>query len=204
MADGADARAFQQIDRHADVLLLGLLAAVVDVGVLPGRGAGGVAGVSRPDRPEHGRRPLCRTPVRARWAAARLQKLARRTAQAALAFALPAVALFAVFGEWPAGDTVREASSLARIGPCLILALGQLANAGFGATGMLLNMTGRARTRRAVAVSAIVNVLLNLMLVPFSGCSARRPLRRRRWCFGACCALADRASAARGSRSSAF
>ena len=51
--------------------------------------------------------------------------------------------------------------------PLLLLAVGQLVNAWFGPTGMLLNMTGHEReVTRAVTVAAGMNVVLNLLLIP--------------------------------------
>ena len=99
----------------------------------------------------------------------KLQKLVRRTAQSAVAFALPVVVLLAV-----AGDrlliTLFGSEFAGAYWPLLILALGQLANAGFGATGMLLNMTGFERdVTRVVAIAAGLNVVLNLALIPIFG-----------------------------------
>ena len=159
---------FQQINRHADVLLLGLLAAVADVGVYRVAAQGallvslGLTALNTVVAPFAVR-------LNAAGERHKLQKLVRRTAQAALAFALPAVALFAVAGEWLL-VTLFGNEFAAAYWPLLILALGQLANAGFGATGMLLNMTGFERdVTRVVAVAAGLNVALNLVLIPLFG-----------------------------------
>lgn len=159
---------FHQINRHADVLLLGLLAAVVDVGVyrVAAQGAllvslaltalGMVAAPFAAGLYAQGERH-------------KLQKLARRTGQASLAFALPATLAFAVLGKWLLATLFGD-EFVGAYWPLLILALGQLANAGFGPTGMLLNMTGFERdVTRAVAVAAGLNVALNLVLIPFFG-----------------------------------
>ena len=54
----------------------------------------------------------------------------------------------------------------------VILSLGQLVNAATGTVGMLLNMTGHERdTALAVGVSAVLNVVLNLLLIPRFGLS---------------------------------
>jgi len=51
-----------------------------------------------------------------------------------------------------------------------ILALGQLVNAGMGSVGVLLNMTGHERdTLRGVAIAAVANVVLGLVLIPLFG-----------------------------------
>lgn len=49
----------------------------------------------------------------------------------------------------------------------IILSLGRLANVTTGSTSLLLNMTGHERdTATAVAVSAVLNILLNAFLIP--------------------------------------
>jgi O-antigen/teichoic acid export membrane protein len=51
-----------------------------------------------------------------------------------------------------------------------ILAIGQLINAAMGSVGALLNMTGHERhTLRGVALAAVVNMLLNFILIPYFG-----------------------------------
>ena len=159
---------FQQINRHADVLLLGLLAAVADVGVYRVAAQGallvslGLTALNTIVAPFAVR-------LNAKGEQQKLQKLVRRTAQAALAFALPAVALFAVAGEWLL-VSLFGSEFAAAYWPLLILATGQLANAGFGATGMLLNMTGFERdVTRVVAIAAGLNVALNMALIPMFG-----------------------------------
>lgn len=156
---------FQQINRHADVLLLGLLAAVTDVGVYRVAAQGallvslGLTALNTVIAPFAVR-------LNAHGEQHKLQKLVRRAAQAALAFALPAVVLFAVAGEWLL-VTLFGSEFSAAYWPLLILAVGQLANAGFGATGMLLNMTGFERdVTRVIAIAAGLNVALNLALIP--------------------------------------
>jgi O-antigen/teichoic acid export membrane protein len=54
--------------------------------------------------------------------------------------------------------------------PLLILLVGQAVNSAAGSVGMLLNMTRHERdTARGLAVSAILNLMLNLLLVPALG-----------------------------------
>jgi len=54
--------------------------------------------------------------------------------------------------------------------PLLILLVGQAVNSAAGSVGMLLNMTRHERdTAKGLAVSAILNVVLNLLLVPLLG-----------------------------------
>jgi O-antigen/teichoic acid export membrane protein len=54
--------------------------------------------------------------------------------------------------------------------PLVILCVGQLVNASMGSVGALLNMTGHERdTTKSILVAAVVNVALNLSLVPHWG-----------------------------------
>ncbi len=96
----------------------------------------------------------------------RLQRLVTQSARAILALAVPITLVFVLFGEqflalafgpdYAAGHTALA-----------ILAIGQLVNAGMGSVGVLLNMTGHERdTMRGVAIAAVANVLLSLVLIP--------------------------------------
>lgn len=156
---------FQQINRYADILLLGVLAAVVDVGVYRVAAQGallvslGLSALNMVVAPFI-------TRLHAGQEVEKLQKLARRTSQAALAFAIPATLLFVFFGEWML-VTFFGSEFAPAYWPLLLLAFGQLISAWFGAAGMLLNMTGYERdVTRAVAVAAVGNIGLNLMLIP--------------------------------------
>lgn len=159
---------FHQFNRHIDVLLLGLLAAVVDVGVywVAAQGALlvsiGLTALNMVVGPFAAR-------LYAQGERDKLQKLVRRTAQGALAFALPAVLLFVIVGE-ELLVTLFGGEFAGAYWPLVILALGQLANVGFGATAMLLNMTGFERdVTRVVAIAAGLNLLLNVALIPLFG-----------------------------------
>jgi len=158
----------QRLNRYTDVILLGLLAAAMDVGVYR-VGAQGALLVSLGLTAWNMTLAPFVTRLHAAGDQQRLQKLAQRTAQAALGIGLLVGALFALYGEWLLvtlfGPDFREA-----YWPLLILACGQLANAGFGPTGLLLNMTGHERdVTRVVAVAAGLNVALNLALIPMFG-----------------------------------
>lgn len=159
---------FEQLNRYADVILLGLLAAAIDVGVYRVGAQGailvslGLAALNMVVAPYF-------TRLHAEYEYQKLQKLTRRTAQAALAFGIPAMALFTLFGEWLL-VTLFGTEFEGAYWPLLILAVGQLLNAGFGPAGMLLNMTGHERdVTRVVAVAAGLNVALNLALIPILG-----------------------------------
>ncbi len=99
----------------------------------------------------------------------KLQRLVTVSARVVLLAALPVTLAF-VF----AGDTIVAwvfgvefaASHL----PLAILALGQLANAAFGSVGFLLNMTGNeSHVARVLWQTALLNVVLNGLLIPFYG-----------------------------------
>lgn len=159
---------FQQVNRHVDLLLLGVLAASVDVGVYRTAAQGallvglGLTALNMVVSPYIAR-------LYNQGEFHKLQKMARRTAQAALAFALPAVLAFALFGEWLLVTVFGPEFGAAWL-PLLILGLGQVVNAGVGAAGQLLNMTGHERdVTRVVAVAAGLNVVLNLALIPLFG-----------------------------------
>jgi len=52
----------------------------------------------------------------------------------------------------------------------IILSMGQFINAAFGSVGLLLDMTGNQRIfRNAVVLGAILNILLNALLIPIYG-----------------------------------
>ncbi|WP_242472626.1 lipopolysaccharide biosynthesis protein [Ectothiorhodospira mobilis] len=159
---------FGQINRHADVILLGLLAATADVGVYRVAAQGaflvsmGLTALNMVTAPFI-------TRLHVQGARHKLQKLARRTAQAALAFALAALTGYVLLGPWLLQTLFGPAFAAAYL-PLLILACGQVVNAGFGSVGLLLNMTGHERqVTRVVAVAALVNVALNLLLIPMLG-----------------------------------
>ncbi|MGH9685850.1 MAG: flippase [Candidatus Acidiferrales bacterium] len=97
---------------------------------------------------------------------ARLQRLATRIARITLLASLPLAILFIGFGHWfllycYGAQYVHAARALA------ILSVGQLVNIGMGLNSVLLMMTGHERdAATAIAVSAIFNIGLNLLLVP--------------------------------------
>jgi O-antigen/teichoic acid export membrane protein len=98
-----------------------------------------------------------------------LQRLATHAARVALVAAVPAVAVLGAFGGpilgLVFGDDFRRGAAV-----LFVLALGQLVNAAFGSVGTLLKMTGHERDVAAGAgVAALVNVTLNLVLIPLLG-----------------------------------
>jgi O-antigen/teichoic acid export membrane protein len=98
-----------------------------------------------------------------------LQKMITRSAQAVMLFALPVVFVIIVFGQIIIRTVFGPEYESAYI-PLVILCVGQLVNAAMGSVGALLNMTGHeGDTTRSIFIAAIVNVAMNLSLVPFWG-----------------------------------
>jgi O-antigen/teichoic acid export membrane protein len=99
----------------------------------------------------------------------RLQKMITRSAQAVLAVAVPAVIAVFLFGEFIIRVMFGQEYVAAHV-PLMILAVGQLINAGTGSVASLLNMTGHERdTMRAIMIAVIVNLALNFTLTPLWG-----------------------------------
>jgi len=105
----------------------------------------------------------------ARGETGRLQHLVTSSARAILAFNLLVTAGSALLGRWVLGVFFGPEFVAAYV-PLMILLIGQFVNSASGSVGFLLNMTGHEReTARGIFVSAVLNVLLNVLLVPFWG-----------------------------------
>jgi len=99
----------------------------------------------------------------------KLQQMMTRSAQAILLIAVPVVIVIVLFGGLIIRTVYGPAFEAAYV-PLVILCVGQLVNASMGSVASLLNMTGHERdTTKSVFVGAIVNVVLNLSLVPVWG-----------------------------------
>jgi O-antigen/teichoic acid export membrane protein len=99
----------------------------------------------------------------------KLQTMITRSAQGVMLFALPAVVVIILFGDYIIAKVFGPEYESAYI-PLVILSVGQLVNASMGSVGSLLNMTGHERdTTKSIFVAAVINVTLNLSLVPFWG-----------------------------------
>lgn len=89
--------------------------------------------------------------------------------RAMFAAALAFVVLFAAFGE-PALVLVFGPDYAASYWPCLALALGALFSSACGLVGVALQVTKYAHlAARSAIIAAVVNVLLNLVLIPLYG-----------------------------------
>jgi O-antigen/teichoic acid export membrane protein len=97
-----------------------------------------------------------------------LERLAQQSAGWMLLTASPIILFLLLFPEWILqlfGADFVEGASLLRI-----LALGQLVNVAMGSVGYLLMMTGYERLmRNTIMLSALLNFLGNLVLVPIYG-----------------------------------
>lgn len=98
----------------------------------------------------------------------RLQRVATQSARVVLLVSVPVAIVLIVFGRWIlvifGQEFTKGATALA------ILSVGQLVNAGMGFVGILLSMTGHERdTARSVGIAAVVNVVLNAILIPVWG-----------------------------------
>lgn len=99
----------------------------------------------------------------------RLQRMLTLSARVILLVATPIAVTFILFGEPILGWFFGNAYSAAG-GALAILCAGQLLNAGAGSAGLLLNMTGHERdTAIGMAIAAVLNIALNLLLIPTYG-----------------------------------
>jgi O-antigen/teichoic acid export membrane protein len=96
----------------------------------------------------------------------KLQQLVRASARVILIFNLVLTVGFLVWGKLflrLAFGSPFEAG----YNPLIILLIGQLINSGAGSVGLLLNMSGNEReTARGISIAALLNVVLNLILIP--------------------------------------
>ena len=95
----------------------------------------------------------------------KLQKIVTKSANLVLLSSLPIAVVLIFFGKWFLAmfgqEFVRGQTVLS------ILCIGKLINASTGAVALLLNMTGYQKyTFIGVAVSAVLNVILNASLIP--------------------------------------
>jgi O-antigen/teichoic acid export membrane protein len=99
----------------------------------------------------------------------RLQAMVARSSQAVLAVAACAALIVIVFGK-PLIRILFGPQYAAAHDPLVILAIGQLVNAGMGSVASLLNMTGHERdTTRIMLMAALLNLTLNFTLTPVWG-----------------------------------
>lgn len=162
------ASGLQLINRHVDILVLGLFASAADVGIyrvvinVSSLCTIGLQAVNMVVSPYFAR-------IHAQGDMQKLQRLVTAAARATLLFALPVSVLFLLFG--------REIIELlfgqvygAGYGALVWLTFGQLVNAAMGSVGFLLTMTGHEKEfAKGVAFGALLNLVLNFLLVPRFG-----------------------------------
>lgn len=156
------------ITQKTDIVMLGLLASPSDVGVYHVAVQGamlvsfGFTAVNAVLGPNIAR-------LFARGETERLQRLLATTSMLTLGIALVVMTVLFLFGEALlqfvfGGEFRRGYVAL------LILGVGQLVNASVGSVGTFLSMTGyEGDTLRAISTAAIVNVVLNAVLIPIYG-----------------------------------
>lgn len=156
------------INRQADILLLGLFVEPEQVGIYRIAVQGsllvsfGLEAVNKVVAPHF-------TRLYNQGNYHQLQRLATASARGALAVALPATVIFALFGDWILWSAVG-AEYVGGMVPLAILALGQMVNAGMGSVGLLLNMTDHeAVVTRTLVLVVVLNIAANLVLIPFWG-----------------------------------
>lgn len=96
----------------------------------------------------------------------KLQKLVTRSNQAIFAFSLPAFIVFLFYGDRLLGLAFGSEFVGGYYALC-IMSFGYLIGMAFGSVAALLNMAGFERyTASGVAISAVLNIILNALLIP--------------------------------------
>lgn len=156
------------INNQADILMLGLFRSAEDVGIYRVAVQGsvlvsfGLQAGNMVIAPHIAR-------LHSKGDQIRLQRLVTASARIILLIALPVALIFIIKGGVLAGyifgsNFEKSHTALA------VLAFGQLINATMGSVGYLLNMTGNEHdVARTLIVTAGINVLLNLSLIPTFG-----------------------------------
>ncbi|MDO8946002.1 MAG: flippase [Desulfocapsaceae bacterium] len=159
---------FQLINSYADIVMLGLMRSDEEVGVyrvvvqMGNLVVFGLFAVNQVLHPHLAK-------LHDSGDKERLQRLVTVSARVILVFATPPVLLF-VFAGAPVLKLLFGEEYMVGAHALGILAIGQLANAAFGSVGALLNMTGHEKdTVRGLVIAAIVNIALNILLIPKFG-----------------------------------
>ena len=175
--------AAQILNTRTDTLLLGLLGSTESVGVyqVAVQGAHAVAlalgAINLVVAPHFAQ-------LHEKGDTVQLQRLVTLSARAVVLLTLPAVIVLVFMGSWLIRLIFGVEYQAAHLS-LVILAAGQLANAGFGSVALLLNMTGNERaTARGLVISAGLNVTLTLALIPpfgIAGAAAATALSLVAW-----------------------
>lgn len=158
----------QLVNKHTDLLVLGLFASAAEVGIyrVVAQGSAlvlfGLTAINMLVAP-HFARLYVEQDFR------RLQKLTTISARLALVIALPLVVIFIVYGNVILSAAFGDDFGRGHIA-LAILGVGYLVAALFGSVANLLNMTGHERdSARGLGIAAALNVVLNFVLVPIFG-----------------------------------
>lgn len=153
------------VNSQIDIILLGFMRSTGSVGIyaVAKKGAGLITFVLIAVN-------IALAPTIARMYAAgemdKLQRMITKSARIILLGSLPIAMVLIIFGHWFllfffGQDFIQGEKALA------ILGAGQLINAATGSVGLLLIMTGYERDAAlCVGISAVVNIILNLILIP--------------------------------------
>ena len=155
------------INRKADILMLGALHGTESVGIytVVGRGSDFLSfilvAVNASIAPSISR-------LYSQQKLGELQRLITRSTRIVFLYSLTLTIILTIFGKWFllifGSDFVQGYSTL------VILNLGKLFNAFAGSVGLLLNMTGHEKkSALVVGFSAILNIILNAVLIPRYG-----------------------------------
>ncbi len=158
----------QIVNQRTDIVILGIFEGPAQVGIyqVVGRGSSLVGfalmAVNTAVAPEFAR-------LFAQGRMERLQRIVTVSTRAILAFTVPTAAAMVFLGRW-ALETIFGPGFGAGAPALTILSLAQIVNAGMGSVGFLLNMTGHeADSAKGFLVGAVLNIVLNLVLVPRFG-----------------------------------
>ncbi|MDN5851202.1 MAG: polysaccharide biosynthesis C-terminal domain-containing protein [Nitrococcus sp.] len=153
------------INKHMDILMLGMFNDSADVGryrVAVQGGmlvAFGMQAVSLAVAPHFAR-------LHSKGDSSRLQNLVTMSGRGIVFLTLPVATVLIIFGKEILAIVFGTPFAAASV-PLAILAVGQLINAATGPAATLLNMTGNERhVARGVGGAAALNVILNLLLIP--------------------------------------
>ena len=156
------------INYQADVLMLGLYKSETDVGIYRSASQLAVIVAFALQAANSVIAPhLARLYSESDWS--RLERVVKIVARSSFLFAVSVVIVLLFYGE-KILISVFGNSYVAAYSPLVILSIGQLANAYFGAVGLLLNMTGyESVVARMLWVTGTVNVIINAILIPKYG-----------------------------------
>lgn len=158
----------QVINNHIDIVVLGLFATSAEVGIYRIASVGATL-VALPLFSANVALAPKIVSLYTKGDHTQMQRMLTASTRYMLMFAIPLAACLTLFGSQILAVTFGKSFSDGAV-PLAILAVGQLINVGFGSVGLFLNMTGyETETVKVLALAALVNVALNLFLIPIFG-----------------------------------